>query len=119
MTHRERFRKVVTHQQADRAVFDLCGSPQTVVDYDVTKRALEKILGITGPKQGNFNLDERILKAFDIDTRKIGGMPTPPTSHCRTENGVVYDSWGIGYRELKSRRDKCPFGQYHLKMFFK
>ena len=107
MTHRERFRKVVTHQQADRAVFDLCGSPQTVVDYDVTKRALEKILGITGPKQGNFNLDERILKAFDIDTRKIGGMPTPPTSHCRTENGVVYDSWGIGYREVNGHYEIC------------
>lgn len=107
MTHRERFYTVVTHRPADRAVFDLCGSPQTIIDYDVTKKRLGKLLGITGPKQGNYNLDERILVALDIDTRKIGGMPTPVTPHCRTENSVVYDNWGIGYRETNGHYEIC------------
>ncbi len=54
-------------------------------------------MGISGEKHGPYNVDERILEALDIDTRRIGGMPTPPTSRCRQENGVMYDSWGIGY----------------------
>lgn len=107
MTHRERFYEAVTHGKPDRAVYDLTGSPQTNVDYEVTKQALAAELGITGPKQGNYNLDERILKALDIDTRRIGGMPTPATAHCRTENGISYDCWGIGYREVNGHMEIC------------
>lgn len=107
MTHRERFYAAVRHQPTDRAVFDLCGCPQTAVDYQATKDALAKALGIKGPKQGEFYIDERILEAFDIDTRLIGGMPTPVTSHCRTENGITYDSWGIGYREINGHAEIC------------
>ena len=107
MTHRERFYKVVTHQGADRAVFDLAGSPQTMIDYPETKEALGKLLGITGPKVGNYNVDERILIAFDVDTRRIGGMPTPKTSHLRTENGVTYDEYGIGYRQVNGHMEIC------------
>ena len=99
MTHRERFYSAVTHGQPDRAVFDLCGSPQTIVDYDITKDELNRLLGITGQKQGDFCLDERVLIHLDIDTRKIGGMPTPPSSHSKApDNGSFTDSWGIGYR---------------------
>ena len=107
MTHRERFYAVVTHKAADRAVFDLCGSPQTLVDYQVTKDRLAELLGLTGDKQGDFYVDERILTAFDVDTRLLGGMPTPPSSHCRTENGVYYDSWGIGYTEKNGHFEIC------------
>jgi len=107
ITHRERFTGVVTHQPTDRAVFDMCGSPQTFVDYQVTKDALAKLLGITGEKEGHFNVDERILKVFDIDTRLVGGMPTPATSHLREENGVKYDAWGIGYREANGHLEIC------------
>lgn len=49
MTHRERFYAAVTHGRPDRAVFDLCGSPQTNVDYDVTKQALAELLGLEEP----------------------------------------------------------------------
>jgi len=99
MTHRERFTAAVTHQPTDRAVFDLCGSPQTLVDFQQTKDALAQLLGITGEKQGPFCVDERILKAFDIDTRLIGGMPTPWTSHCGEKDGVHYDCFGIGWQD--------------------
>lgn len=56
MTHRERFYAVVTHSGADRAVFDLAGSPQTAVDYPQTKAALAARLRITGPHQGPYNV---------------------------------------------------------------
>ena len=107
MTHRERFQKVVRHQQADRAVFDLAGSPQTAIDYPETRAALAHLLGIEGPHQGPYNVDERILKRFDIDTRRIGGMPIPLTSHVRTENGVSYDAFGIGYRRVNGHSGIC------------
>ncbi|MHC1695082.1 MAG: uroporphyrinogen decarboxylase family protein [Eubacteriales bacterium] len=98
MTHRERFYAAVRHRTPDRAVFDLAGSPQTNVDSPSVIDRMTRLLGITGEKQGDYNLDERILEALDIDTRRIGGMPTPPTRFCREEGGVIYDSFGIGYR---------------------
>ena len=107
MTHRERFYEVVTHGHPDRAVYDLSGSPQTNIDYEVTKKELARLLNITGEKQGFYNVDERILTALDIDTRRIGGMPTPVTPHCRKENGITYDSWGIGYKEIDGRMEIC------------
>ncbi len=102
MTHRERFYKAVTHGKPDRAACDLCGSPQTLVDYEETRNALCRELGITGSKQGSYCVDERILEALDIDTRLVGGMPTPKTAHCREENGIVYDTWGI--RQVQRQR---------------
>lgn len=107
MTHRERFYKAVNHEQTDRAVYDLSGSPQTNVDYEVTQKELMRLLGISGPKQGSFNLDERVLQALKIDTRRVGGMPTPATSHIRQENGVYYDAWGIGSREVNGHMEMC------------
>lgn len=107
MTHRERFYLVASHQQADRAVFDLAGSPQTVIDYPQTREALARRLGIEGEKQGPYNVDERILERFDIDLRRIGGMPTPRTSHVRTENGIIYDQFGIGCRPVNGHGEIC------------
>jgi uroporphyrinogen decarboxylase len=107
MTHRERFRLVAGRRQADRAVFDLCGSPQTGVDYPETREALAAHLGITGPKRGPYNIDERVLERFDIDTRLIGGMPTPPTAHNRVAGGVRYDAYGIGYAAVGGHYEIC------------
>ena len=99
MTHRERFHKMAKHEPVDRAVFDLCGSPQTLVDYQTTKNELYELLGIENAVDSGFGLDERVLERFDIDTRRIGGMPTPKTSHIRIDEaaGISYDNYGIGY----------------------
>lgn len=107
MTHRERFYRVARHQQADRAVFDLAGSPQTAIDYPQTHAALARLLGFEGEKQGPYNVDERILERFDIDLRRIGGMPIPRTSHVRSENGVTYDPFGIGCRPVNGHSEIC------------
>ena len=107
MKARERFKKVVTHEKADRAVFDLAGCPQTLLDYPETREALKKLLGLRGPDQGSFPLDERILKVFDIDTRLTGGMPTPETAHNRTEGEIRYDSYGIGHKLVNGHYEFC------------
>lgn len=107
MTHRERFFNAVTHVKADRAVYDLCGNPQTLIDYPQTREALKKKLGYTGKDEGNFPLDERILKKFDIDTRLVGGMPTPKTVHQRTEGEVIYNSYGIGSKLVNGHYEIC------------
>lgn len=107
MTSRQRFYEVVTHGKPDRAVYDLSGSPQTNVDYEVTRKEIMRLLGITGEHQGPFNVDERVLEALQIDTRRVGGMPTPPTSHIREENGIVYDAWGMGNRDVGGHMEIC------------
>lgn len=109
MTHRERFIAAVTHKSPDRAVFDLCGCPQTLIDHPPVKEELTGLLGVLGEKQGPFDLDERVLDALGIDTRRVGGMPTPNTSHNRFENDVSYDSFGIGHKCVGDHWEMCYF----------
>ena len=107
MTSRERFYAAVTHRPVDRAVFDLCGCPQTLIDCVPTRAELARLLGITGEKRGDFCVDARVLEALDIDTRLVGGMPTPRTRHKRREGDIVYDSWGIGSRFISGHMEMC------------
>ena len=107
MTHRERYKRVASHEKADRAVFDLCGCPQTLIDYPLTREALKAYLGFSGKDEGSFPLDERILKVFDIDTRLVGGMPTPETIHNRVEGEIHYNSYGIGSRPVNGHYEIC------------
>jgi uroporphyrinogen decarboxylase len=93
--------------EADRAVFDLCGCPQTLIDYEETRQALAVLLGFTGPKEGGFPVDERILRRFDIDTRIVGGMPAPKTVHNRVEGEIVYNNYGIGSRLVNGHYEIC------------
>ena len=107
MTHRERFRQVAAREKADRAVYDLSGCPQTLIDYPQTREALKIHLGFEGDDNSGFPLDERILTFFDIDTRIVGGMPAPQTVHNRTEGEIQYDSYGIGYRLINGHSEIC------------
>jgi len=109
MTHRERFRRTAARQKADRAVYDLSGSPNTKIDYDVTRDGLAKLLGIHDPCHRPYDLDERVLAALDIDTRRIGGMPIPPTKHIREEGGVVYNAFGLGSRFVNGHYEFCHY----------
>ncbi|MDR2570957.1 MAG: uroporphyrinogen decarboxylase family protein [Oscillospiraceae bacterium] len=107
MTHRERFYATVTHQATDRAVFDLCGISQTFVDFQETKDDLAKLMNLTGDPHGDYNIDQRILLALNIDTRCVGGMPTPVSKHRREESGVLYDNFGLGWRDVGDRFEIC------------
>ena len=107
MTHRERFHAAAACKPADRAVFDLCGCSQTLIEEVETREALERHMGFGGDKKGPYAVDERVLEAFDIDTRFVGGMPVPETIHSRMENGVSYNSFGIGSREVNGHYEIC------------
>jgi uroporphyrinogen decarboxylase len=95
ITHRERFKAVASHKAADRVVFDLCGCPQTLIDAPSVKERLAGLLGIWGDER-----EERVLSALGIDTRLVGGMPTPGTSHVRWEGDIFYDAFGIGWKQI-------------------
>ena len=107
MTRRERFYACCRHEQTDRAVFDLGGSPQTRIDYKETQEELLEHLRFDGGIQGGFPIDERILNRFSIDTRSVGGMPTPDTVHNRTEGEIRYDSYGIGAKFVNGHFETC------------
>jgi len=99
MTSRERFLAAAFRFEADRSVFDLEGSPQTQIDDPGVRDALIKHLNCE-----NF---DGVLKYFKIDTRRVGGMPTPDTRHCRVENGIHYSQFGIGYKNLNGYSEIC------------
>ena len=102
MTGRERFLKAVSHQKVDRAVIDLYGSPQTMIDSKRIIEEIKKILNIEGDYNGPGFIDERILEKFSIDTRMTGGMPSPTNEalykSIDTDKYRV-DVWGIGYSD--------------------
>ena len=109
MTPRERFKNAASRQKVDRAPFDLCGNPQTRIDSPETRDALCELYGFSPPKRGRFSIDERILERFGIDTRLVGGMPTPKTVHNGERDGVIYDSYGIGRRMADDRYEICHY----------
>ena len=78
-----------------------------MIDCPETERRMAELLGFSGEKQGTGNVDERTLVALDIDLRRIGGMPTPKTSHVREADGVVYDAYGIGRRMANGHPEIC------------
>ena len=75
ITGRERFLNAVSHKTVDRPVFDLYGSPQTMILSKKTVEDIKKILNIEGEYSGPGYIDERILEKLNIDTRMTGGMP--------------------------------------------
>ncbi|MCL2160135.1 MAG: methyltransferase [Oscillospiraceae bacterium] len=112
MTGRERFIKTVSHQSVDRAVFDLYGSPQTMIDAKATIGKIKEILGIEGEYSGPGFVDERILETLNIDTRMTGGMPQPPNEalwqweHMDYKDSYHVGVWGMG--NAKDPKNKEP-----------
>lgn len=109
MTHRERFLAAAKHESPDRAVFDLVGCPQTLIDSVEVRDGLASLLNISDPDHSKYGLDERVLKALDIDTRRVGGMPFPATSHNRVEGDIRYNCFGIGERYMDDHWEMCDF----------
>lgn len=97
MSYRERFEATVNHQPVDRVHFDLAGTSLTGIEHaDSVKRLLEH-LGYTGPYTGHYTkFDERILKHFDIDIRRVGDIlsPASPFDGKNTAYSTT-DCWGV------------------------
>ncbi|MHB0858754.1 MAG: uroporphyrinogen decarboxylase family protein [Anaerolineae bacterium] len=94
LTPRERFARIMAHQEADRVPLDLAGTALTSADHEVWP-ALRAALGIQGEPEGDPSRDERVLRALDVDFRRvgalIGGGSTPMPGHMNRQ----VDMWGV------------------------
>ena len=98
MNYRERFEAAMKHKEVDRVTFDLAGTPHTEVSDKVAKD-LRKLLGFSESYDGWYQkFDERILKYFDIDIRRVGNLLEPKSPLLSKRSETEYTNcWGITY----------------------
>ena len=100
MTHRERLVAAISHKQPDMVPIDLCGT----VDSSIVVEGYEKLKEHFGIEAENelcnrmmrvVKVDERILRALDIDTRSM--FPGVPIKDGVQELGPhrYRDPWGV------------------------
>ena len=100
MTHRERLVTAISHKQPDMVPIDLCGT----VDSSIVVEGYEKLKEHFGIEAENelcnrmmrvVKVDERILRALDIDTRSM--FPGVPIKDGVQELGPhrYRDPWGV------------------------
>jgi uroporphyrinogen decarboxylase len=95
LTPRARFKRIISHQEADRVPLDLAGTSLTTIDSGVAA-ALKKELGITGENQSEFDaFDESILQALDIDFRRVGRLIASGDRPMPGRPGYQVDMWGV------------------------
>ena len=96
MNRRENFQKTVSHIRPEKAVVDLWGCPLSGIS-DNKARELDDFLGHNAKNEEKvFNISERTLRYYDIDTRGVGWILAPKKSHYRRVSEDVYvDEWGI------------------------
>ena len=96
MTRRENFLNTVTHKRPQKAIVDLLGCPLSGIS-DKKARELDDFLGYNEKNEvKTFNISERTLRYYDIDTRGVGWILAPKKSHsAKVSDDVVIDEWGI------------------------
>ena len=95
------FQDTVEHRQPKDIVMDLGGCPLSSVEGQTQARLL-RYLGYDAPDDAPLlfgkvrRLDERLLRALDIDTRSVGEIFRPRESQFRFLADDLYiDEWGI------------------------
>ena len=95
------FQDTVEHRQPEDIVMDLGGCPLSSVEGQTQARLL-RYLGYDAPDDAPLlfgkvrRLDERLLRALDIDTRSVGEIFRPRESQFRFLADDLYiDEWGI------------------------
>ncbi|MGQ9630940.1 MAG: uroporphyrinogen decarboxylase family protein [bacterium] len=96
MRPRERFERIMNHREADRVPLDLAGTSLSTT-YGRGMERLREFLGFTGPDTSGYEkFDERILRYFDIDFRRVGNIISFQRSLRRKISDTEYiDDWGI------------------------
>jgi len=95
LTPRERFVRIMAHQEADRVPLDLAGTSLTSADPQVVA-GLRTLLGIEGEPSGPYRaFDERILEELDIDFRRVGGLIGSADRALVGSAGYRIDAWGV------------------------
>ncbi len=97
MNYRERFEAALNHRPVDRVPFDLSGTPHTGIDHLQSVEKLRKLLGFSENDDHWYKkADERILKYFDIDIRRVGDILEPEnTLSRRISDNESIDCWGV------------------------
>ena len=94
--YRERFAKTIAHEQVDRPPIDLAGTSLTSM-HPVAEAKLADYLGFTGPPSEEYTkFDERILRYFDIDFRRVGDILEPDGGLAVQISPTEWiDVWGV------------------------
>lgn len=102
MTGKERMRRALNHEEADRVPLDIGSFNNSAMHY-LVEQTLKKELGLTdnGTEIKALNQmvtvpDDSVLDYFDVDTRSIYFDETAPWQE--NPDGTFTDMWGIGYR---------------------
>ena len=97
MSYRERFEATVTHRPVDLVPYDLAGTSLNGIEHESSIEALRHFMGFSGPNEGRYKkFDERILKALDIDVRRVGDLLSPASPLTgRKSDTEDTDCWGV------------------------
>ncbi len=98
--YRERFARTLAHQPVDRCPIDLGGCPQATIEDGGMIVRLAAHLGFAGPAPTDFDkFDRRILEAFDVDFRRVGGFVGFDTPQRRAISDIEHSNeYGMQYR---------------------
>lgn len=99
---RENFFDTVAHRAPQKMTVDFGGCPLSTADGAVIAK-MKDFLGFYGndederlPFAATASIDERILRAYDIDTRGVGYILAPKKSLYRKIDDTAYvDEWGV------------------------
>ncbi len=95
LTPRQRFARIMAHEEADRVPLDLAGTSLTAADPQVVE-GLRQALGIEGDWAGPYKpFDERILQALGIDLRRVGSLIASGDRPLPGDSGRRADIWGV------------------------
>jgi uroporphyrinogen decarboxylase len=97
--YRERFAATLAHQPVDRCPIDLSGCPQATVLSDTLWAGLAAELGLVGERPAGYaHGDQRVVKAFDADFRRVGGFFSFSTGREHPTTDGFVNEYGMRYR---------------------
>lgn len=102
ITHRERVRMALNHEETDRVPLDFGGSHETGIQADVYARLLE-ILGFEpenpagrdGGTEATVVPSEKVLRHFDIDVRGVEAKIGSVDARRMIDEHTAMDGWGV------------------------
>ena len=94
LTPRQRFQRIMSHQEADRVPLDLSGTSLTSADPQVMF-ALRNALHIPSDMPAIESPHEQILTALDVDFRRVGNLIASGDQPYPGRPGYQVDMWRI------------------------
>lgn len=105
LSHRERVVRALNHEEVDRIPIDFGGNVSSIMENSY--KNLKRFIGICDD-QGSIisgwntvlEFDERVLKYFDIDFRRVGLGEPDDCILITAPDGSWVDEWGITYKKV-------------------